>query len=44
VAPLSRVISLRFGYVVRFVNAPPAAVPAIKKTDQIVSSGLQVIF
>jgi putative salt-induced outer membrane protein len=43
VAPLSRSVALRFGYVVRFVNAPPVAVPAIKQTDQIVSSGIQII-
>jgi putative salt-induced outer membrane protein len=44
VAPLSTRIALRFGYVVRFVNAPPVAVPAIKQTDQIVSSGVQIAF
>jgi putative salt-induced outer membrane protein len=41
VAPLSRRISLRFGYTVQVVNQPP---PGFKKTDQVVSSGLQNIF
>jgi putative salt-induced outer membrane protein len=40
VAPLSSRIALRFGYAVRFNNDPP---DDKKKTDQVVSSGLQII-
>lgn len=42
VAPLSSRISLRFGYTIRFVNQPPDT--TYKKTDQVVSSGIQIIF
>jgi putative salt-induced outer membrane protein len=41
VAPLSRNVALKLGYVVRFDNVPE---PGFKKTDQIFSSGLQVVF
>lgn len=41
VAPLVAGIAIRFGYTVHFVNQPPAG---FKKTDQIVSSGLQIVF
>ena len=41
VAPLSATIALRFGYLVRFDNRPE---PTFKKTDQIVSSGVQIVF
>ena len=42
VAPLSSRIALRFGYTIHFVNQPPDT--TYKKTDQIVSSGLQIAF
>ena len=42
VAPLSGRIALRFGYTIHFVNEPPDT--TYKKTDQIVSSGIQIIF
>lgn len=41
VAPLSTRIAVRLGHSLHFVNQPP---PGFKKTDQIVSSGLQIIF
>lgn len=41
VAPLSRHLSLKLGYVVRFDNLPE---PGIKKTDRFLTSGLQVSF
>jgi len=40
VAPLTRKISLRFGYMVRFDNQPE---PTFRKTDQVVSSGVQIV-
>lgn len=42
VAPLSSRISLRFGYTIHFVNQPPDS--TYKQTDQVVSSGIQIIF
>ena len=42
VAPLSSRIALRFGYTIHFVNQPPDS--TYQKTDQIVSSGIQIIF
>ena len=41
VAPLSRHLSLKLGYVVRFDNLPE---PDVKKTDRFLTSGLQVAF
>jgi putative salt-induced outer membrane protein len=41
VAPLSRHLSLKLGYVVRFDNLPE---PDVKKTDRFFTSGLQVAF
>jgi len=41
VAPLSRVISLKVGYVIRFDNLPP---PGFKKTDRILTTGVQIAF
>ena len=41
VAPLSRHLSLKLGYVVRFDNQPE---PDIKKTDRFFTSGLQIGF
>jgi putative salt-induced outer membrane protein len=41
VAPLSSRIALRFGYTVHFVNQPPDS--SYRQTDQIVSSGIQII-
>lgn len=41
VAPLLAGIALRFGYTVHFVNQPP---PGFKQTDQVVSSGVQIVF
>jgi putative salt-induced outer membrane protein len=41
VAPLSRHLSLKLGYVVRFDNQPE---PNVKKTDRFFTSGLQVAF
>ena len=41
VAPLSRHLALKMGYVVRFDNLPE---PTIKKTDRFFTSGLQVNF
>ena len=41
VAPLSRHLSLKLGYVVRFDNLPE---PGVKKTDRFFTSGLQVAF
>ena len=46
VAPLSSHIGLKLSYIVRFDNLPsltPAGVP-LKKTDRILSSGIQVSF
>ena len=42
VAPLSARIALRFGYTIHFVNQPPDS--TYRKTDQVVSSGIQIIF
>jgi putative salt-induced outer membrane protein YdiY len=41
VAPLSRHLSLKLGYVVRFDNLPE---PDVKKTDRFFTSGLQISF
>jgi putative salt-induced outer membrane protein len=41
VAPLSTFVALKFSYIVRFDNLPPAA---FKKTDTFFTSGLQVSF
>ena len=41
VAPLSRHLGLKIGYVVRFDNMPE---PTVKKTDRFFTSGLQVNF
>ena len=41
VAPLSRHLSLKIGYVVRFDNLPE---PNVKKTDRFLTSGLQIAF
>lgn len=41
VAPLSKAIALKVSYVVRFDNLPP---PTFKKTDKLLTSGLQVTF
>ena len=41
VAPLSRRLSLKIGYVVRFDNLPE---PGAKKTDRFFTSGLQIAF
>ena len=41
VAPLSRRLALKLGYVVRFDNLPE---PEVKKTDRFFTSGLQVSF
>jgi putative salt-induced outer membrane protein YdiY len=41
VAPLSRHLSLKAGYVVRFDNLPE---PGVKKTDRFLTSGLQISF
>jgi len=41
VAPLSRHLALKIGYVVRFDNLPE---PDVKKTDRFFTSGLQVSF
>ena len=41
VAPLSKHLSLKLGYVVRFDNFPE---PGVKKTDRFLTSGLQVAF
>jgi putative salt-induced outer membrane protein len=41
VAPLSRHLGLKIGYVVRFDNLPE---PTVKKTDRFFTSGLQVNF
>jgi len=41
VAPLSRHLSLKLGYVVRFDNLPE---PGIEKTDRFLTSGLQLSF
>ena len=41
VAPLSKHLSLKLGYVVRFDNLPE---PNVKKTDRFLTSGLQVAF
>ncbi len=42
VAPVLSNVGLKVGYVVRFANEPPA--PAIRKTDTVLSSGLQLLF
>lgn len=42
VAPVLSNVGLKLGYVVRFANEPPT--PTIKKTDTILSSGLQLVF
>jgi putative salt-induced outer membrane protein YdiY len=41
VAPLSRHLSIKLGYIVRFDNLPE---PGIKKTDRFLTSGLQIAF
>ena len=41
VAPLSRRLSLKLGYVVRFDNLPE---PGVKSTDRFLTSGLQIAF
>lgn len=41
VAPLSRHLSLKLGYIVRFDNLPE---PGVKKADRFFTSGLQVAF
>ena len=41
VAPLSRYLSLKLGYVVRFDNLPG---PDVEKTDRFFTSGLQIAF
>jgi len=41
VAPLSTVVSLKVGYVIRFDNLPP---PGFKKTDRILTTGVQIAF
>jgi putative salt-induced outer membrane protein YdiY len=42
VAPVLANVGLKLDYQVRFANEPPA--PAIRKTDTILSSGLQLLF
>jgi len=42
VAPVLSNVGLKLGYVVRFANVPPT--PAVKKTDTVLSSGLQLLF
>ncbi len=42
VAPLVKGLALRFGYVIHYVKTPPDS--TFKKTDQVVSMGLQVSF
>ena len=39
IAPLSAVISLKVGYVIRFDNLPPVG---FKKTDRILTTGIQI--
>ena len=39
VAPLSAVVSLKVGYVIRFDNLPPAG---FQKTDRILTTGIQI--
>jgi putative salt-induced outer membrane protein len=39
IAPLSTVISLKMGYVIRFDNLPPVG---FKKTDRILTTGVQI--
>ena len=41
VAPLSKHLSLKLGYVVRFDNLPE---PGVEKTDRFLTSGLQIAF
>lgn len=41
VAPLSRRVAMKFGYVVRFDNLPE---PDVKKTDRFLTSGIQIAF
>ena len=41
VAPLSTVFSIKVGYVIRFDNLPP---PGFKKTDRILTTGIQITF
>lgn len=41
VAPLSRRIGIKIGYVVRFDNLPE---PDVKKTDRFLTSGIQIAF
>ena len=41
VAPLSRRIAIKLGYVVRFDNLPE---PDVKKTDRFLTSGIQIAF
>lgn len=42
VAPIMAGIGLKLGYSVRFANEPPD--PSIKKTDTVLSAGLQLLF
>lgn len=41
VAPLSRLLAIKLGYVVRFDNLPE---PTVKKTDRFLTSGIQIAF
>jgi putative salt-induced outer membrane protein YdiY len=41
VAPLSRHLALKLGYVLRFDNLPE---PGVEKTDRFLTSGLQITF
>jgi len=41
VAPLSRHLALKLGYIVRFDNLPE---PGVEKTDRFLTSGLQITF
>jgi putative salt-induced outer membrane protein YdiY len=42
VAPVSTNVGLKLGYTVRFANEPPD--PNLKKTDTVLSAGLQLLF
>ncbi len=42
VAPVLSNVGLKVGYVVRYANEPPT--PGVKKTDTILSAGLQLVF
>ena len=41
VAPLSRLLAIKLGYVVRFDNLPE---PTVEKTDRFLTSGIQIAF